>query len=1154
MSAPAPRPSSGIPDLAAPARAEQRALPAPAEPVASPPPADGAATLPPVTLVLPHGGPEGHGLRALQQAVRSVEPAAVLAAPHLLERVIRQAGNLPSWLWRAPHPNSCVVDRHVLFRHVEQEELDLGPDPLLPATVLLLAQPTPEEMAHLDRGAVLLTCWRRLFHASVHLRLERSTTGALLPDAVRARIEEIGPAEFEEVRQVLTQDGCLLPSANDRDVYAEFAAVYLELRYFAPGLLASTFPGLDDRGRIDRLLARDLDAGALFARTRLPNAPDPGTAPTAVVEPPEEYGKLMRRARRAAAAANCVQAAILHTRAARVAPAALAAGTRAAAEADLQRLTDRLRDALRLSEAEVAEWRKDLPALLDKADQGRRPVEAALLYDLQNICLDQERDLYALGLVESLLSAGRRPVKRPLPSQRLVQPVRHLQTTAGRLPRARLADAQRDHLAGLLADALRGSEDRLRARFRPVLSDALHDVGLGPANPPERIAFDKTIDELLDRIVSHGFLTFSDLRDAVSRNQLKLPDLASPGQFVRGDELLRLDRRLTVLLDGVYRPSDWYARWLEGLAALSFGTPTGRAVTRYVTLPFGGAFVLTEVLTLALSHLAHVNLPVWVQLLLFLAAGGFFFGLLHVEGVRRGCARLGRRAVQLGRALFVELPARLLRIAALRRVLASWPVQFCYWYVLKPLAFCAVLWPLLPDLVAEHALGLLGLFLAANVVLNSRLGGAASELLTRVVMRLYELLRGGLVVSLYRLIVRVFKRVLDTVDYLLFCVDEWLRYRSGDGWLSLVARTVLGVLWFPVGYVARFYTVVLLEPMMNPLKFPVCSVAAKVLAPLSLALMTSLAGLLEPRAGHIVGYAAAFVLVWPLPNAFGYLFWEMKENWRLYRANRRPALGPAVVGAHGETLVQLLRPGFHSGTVPKLYARLRRAEQKAQGGAGGRAVLACRQALEEVEGEVRRFVSRELVALLRQARRWHGCSLDVGRVSLALNRIGVELVHGDWPEQPAWLEFEERSGWLVAAVRVPGWLAGLTVDEGDVFTTALAGLYKRAGVELVREQLQANLPPVAGCDLTPNGLVIWLDQRGGWSLTYDLRTRHRHLEPCAADGLRAPEGPRLDADRLVFARVPLLWRQWVDAWEKDQAGAGHLRLFDGLLRPVGANA
>ena len=37
----------------------------------------------------------------------------------------------------------------------------------------------------------------------------------------------------------------------------------------------------------------------------------------------------------------------------------------------------------------------------------------------------------------------------------------------------------------------------------------------------------------------------------------------------------------------------------------------------------------------------------------------------------------------------------------------------------------------------------------------------------------------------------------------------------------------------------------------------------------------------------------------------------------------------AAIGSHGETVRGLLQPGFHSGTVPRLYARLRAAERRA---------------------------------------------------------------------------------------------------------------------------------------------------------------------------------------------------------------------------------
>ena len=74
---------------------------------------------------------------------------------------------------------------------------------------------------------------------------------------------------------------------------------------------------------------------------------------------------------------------------------------------------------------------------------------------------------YALDLVEWALSAGRKPIKRPLPSQRSVLVIKHLRNAAQRLTMARLSDSDRQHFGGLLQAALQQCEERLRARFRP---------------------------------------------------------------------------------------------------------------------------------------------------------------------------------------------------------------------------------------------------------------------------------------------------------------------------------------------------------------------------------------------------------------------------------------------------------------------------------------------------------------------------------------------------------------------------------------------------------------------------------------------------------------------------------------------------------------
>src|SRR5262249_14134297 len=155
-------------------------------------------------------------------------------------------------------------------------------------------------------------------------------------------------------------------------------------RYFAPNLLPGFFPAIRDPDHVEAVLAQDLDVRSLFERTRLPNAsnPEPATD-TSSDESHDFFRRLARSAERAEDAGNTVRAAILRTRAARVAPGNLTTKTREEAEADLERLTQRLEKALELTPAEGAEWARHLAELLDRADQGPRPVEADILFDLQ---------------------------------------------------------------------------------------------------------------------------------------------------------------------------------------------------------------------------------------------------------------------------------------------------------------------------------------------------------------------------------------------------------------------------------------------------------------------------------------------------------------------------------------------------------------------------------------------------------------------------------------------------------------------------------------------------------------------------------------------------------------------------------------------------
>ena len=1094
----------------------------------------------------------------LGRLLRDIDPAVVLVAQPVLARVVQQVTGLTWAVWRVPHSHCFVVDRFTLFKHVEPDELYLPSDHSLPPHVLLLERPSPDQLTG-NRDDLLGRYWRLLFHASVHRELGQRLEG-LTPTGLRERIEAIGPSAFEEIRSVLLQDGHLVPTADDRATYFEFAAYFLELQFFNPALIPVCFPALS-ADEVWAVLAGDLDGGGLFLRTRPPGVPDP--APKTDDQSDEShdfYHKLTRQARRAAAAGDTVAAAILHTRAARVAPAALTVPAQEAARADIHALVDRLRLAVGSTDADVEGWRRVLPTLLDKADQGARPVEAAILYDLQRACLDHEETIYALDAGEWALSGGRRPIRRPLDSERFVRVPAQLRTATHRLTAARLSDADRQALATLLRGALDRSETRLRERFRPVLTDVLHDAGLQPATLPERAALEKAVEELLDRVSSSGFLQFADVRDALARGQMKLPDLSGGSEYLGADPLLRLDKRLGTQMDGVYRRGESYTRLLEGLTAIAFGTRTGRWLITNIAVPFLGAFLLAEFVWMLVfdkraagARAAGEPEPAffdgwnaeWWFHLAWGVLGVYFLSAVRSAAVRAAAWSVLRTGYRAARFVFWELPAWVWNTPWVRAVISSAGGRALLNVAMKPLVLSGFLWIVFQEQLWDAGWVARGVTFAATMfVVNTRPGQAIEQLLQAAAREILELFAS--LPAALGWVNDLFRNLLYALEWTFARVEDRLRLRGRGGPLSVTLRVIAGLIWMPFAFLVRFYTVVLIEPMINPLKLPLTLLCAKFVYPLlllspqilvrdpdsPLGYGSPLVALLSPYLGEAVAFLLVMGTLWLLPDALTYLVWEMRENWRLFRANRPTALKPVAVGPHGETVKGLLHRGFHSGTQPRLYARLRAAEREAARTDNWRDARTHRQALGALEEAVRRFVTRELVAVLNPGlgnSGWGGPALEVGEVHLGTNRIKIEFTAG--AGESAWLEWEDRSGWLVAGWAGVGFLADLPPGPTREFENALTYLHRRAGVDLLREQVQTELSAAAHFDVSPNGLLVWYGPRESTPpVLYDLADPATELRPLTAAGRRAVSCPALKARRLVFGRVELTWADWVSVW------------------------
>jgi hypothetical protein len=1039
----------------------------------------------------------------LQRLLRAANPGALLMAPRLLRRVIKEDRDIGGIGLQVPHRRSYTIGRERLLSIVGRAELGVSADQHLPTTILLIARPDQEDLDSEPRGAVLIRYWRLLFHARVHAVLDRHLTEERVSsEHIGERARLLGDAQFDEIRMVLDEERYLLPPADRTTIYVEFAALYLELRSFAPLLVPVYFPGIEDHVSVDTLLAQDVDATALLAETRLDGAPGPILPPAEPIQellesateaPSKELcRKLLGRAEKAARVGNLVRAARLRQAAARAASSSEAEAAREGARGALDQLIERFRVALELDDNRSSQWRAGLQPLLEPASQGIWPVEARLLYDVQKVCIDRERIAYAVDVVEWAYSLGERPVKRPLPGQTEVLQLKHLRSAARHAFVARIPDAERQRLIIQLNEAVAQTEERARHTIRTWLAEVLDEVGMRPGNLPERVALNKLTEELLDRVVERGYLNMGDLRDAVSRNSLRLADLSGPSEFFRGDRLIRANRRLPAALGGVYRRGEFYLRWLQRFSSVAFGTAPGRFLVLFVLLPFGGAFLALEGVQHILNPIARIVSPEeaasaeripstaaeveqieqdeWASEetdvppekhrhgrfhfatpTTTMVLGCFLFGLMHV-GVFRGL--VVHLLVMLSRGLqtlVIDLPASILRLAAVRWVLTSRPAVFFGRYLVRPV---------LAGLVIGILCRMLGLdarearvaggaaFLAGCVLFPSALARDLEEAATDWVARTWQRLSLDLLPALFHFIMSLFKQLIETLDRFLYSVDEWLRFRQGESQWTFVWKLVLGSIWLVISYVIRAYVNLFLEPQTNPIKhFPVVTVSHKLMLPFIRPLLLWQADLLKPYLGLFLAEVVAFLNIGMLPGVFGFLAWELKENWRLYRANQPTTLRPEAIGHHGETMRRLLKPGFHSGTVPKLYKRLRRSERRASRAKDQATARKQRAALHHIEEAVRHFVERELLFLLNCSRSWGKGSLSAGRIELGCTMIRVELRCPELGSESAWIGFVYHTGLLTAAVDRPGWMKHLEGEPLRTLQAALAGWYQMAGVD-----------------------------------------------------------------------------------------------------------
>ncbi len=1120
----------------------------------------------------------------IEPLLRRIEPALrLIHERHLRQilyffidrgRILPTGTELPFWFTRADLEEADILTREVLHGTEGRLLLVTAPDDRMIAD-----QSVPEQ---------LRAYWRILFRAEVMKAIDaRLAVGTLSAAACRARLDRLGPAAAREIRVVLESEELLAPGSADSEVYRTFAAVYLDFDYFSERNAAAYFPSLPDADEVRTILAEDVDAEAIFASSKPEGALGPehrrspeevwGEAPAAApLEPATTSGNvaaLLNRADEAEHAGNLVRAAFLRTQASQALTGHDREQAVQGALACVRHLVDRLGDVLDWDTDTREEWRQALAPMLPAAASGEWPRAARCLYELQRIPAECAREVYAVELPEVIRTLGRRPLRRHLPHARPVMMLMAFRKAHKHLLRAGLGEPERLRFDGLLHHEIHCREHAIRHDFTPIVVDVLTNAGLVPANRAEEVARDKLVAELLDRICANGYLRIGDLRDAVARNQLKLPDLRGVGEFISGDPLLRADTGLAYALDGVYRRGEFYLRLIQRCVSVFFGTPWGRALTLYLALPFGGAF-LTLMFAEELHHLgsaayafvarsaskhappspipAPVVLPppvagaaegtthlewefneddleftwervpdalefepdegggafVWqseesrknlasaatglftssasqhspqhpehhssflIQWPTILGFGLFLLLVFHVPPFRRALVLLLCAVWRVIRGVLWETPGMAWRSRPVRAIRHSAAARYAYRRFATPLLLTLLVLGILflSGLQLHLLLGWVGgvSFAALVVLYNFPFGWQLEDRIAEAIADWWRRVRVNFIPGLIGAILDAFRALMNLVERQLYAVDEWMRFRGGDSHGSLWVKAILGLVWFPIAYVTRFAFNLLLEPQVNPVKhFPVVTVSHKVIWPM-VPQLASWTGLTTVQVGMFVN---------GIPGIFGFIAWELKEDWRLYAANRSARLPRATVGSHGESVRGLLRPGFHSGTVPKLYRKTRRAVERGKTAKVG----LLQYELEHAAEGVHRFVERELVPLLAQSHDWRGVALEVAVVRFGVQRAEIALAAPSLGRDPFVLALENVGGVIEGSIARIGWADKITDTQRAVFVFALRGLLDMAAATRFqgRERTEeAVAEPDLGALVQPVAWTKWVERWG----------------------------------------------------------------------------
>ncbi len=474
-------------------------------------------------------------------------------------------------------------------------------------------------------------------------------------------------------------------------------------------------------------------------------------------------------------------------------------------------------------------------------------------------------------------------------------------------------------------------ESELRESFRPLLRKSLERAGFWrPEFLPE---IEKIREALLDLLLKHQHLTFSNLRDIFSYYHLGLPDFSMLGLFLpsKADPLLKLDRSLAPTLYGIYRPAEFYFRFIQNFSSIFFGTRWGRFFVKYLLLPYGGSLVIlvffawfASIIDKYLFHVGDLHRLLTEPLIVF-AFGTVLLSLNFKEG-RRIFSEVGK-GIRSTLSWAGSIPFKVYSAYVANKFLQiPWlfrafrfgvlPIFFSL-FLFFPLFFTAK--ALLVEVTALHTLTLF--FVSASLFLllfDTPVGLIWLDHFLYFLKDLWEKIRNHLFIGIVRWFLDFFNALLVWLDYIIYRGYDFLRISPGRrSPLISFFKNLASFIWDIISYLVRFSINLVIEPQINPIKhFPVVTVAHKLISAVTAGIIPWMIQQdYSPLSITLVG----IIVQLALPGMAGFIVWELRSNWWLFQANKGEKPSPYPIGPKGEKVPQLLRLGFHSGTLPRLF-------------------------------------------------------------------------------------------------------------------------------------------------------------------------------------------------------------------------------------------